>query len=437
MRPAGDANRFISNLRFVRIVCGSRELGNFFARSKPALPMGRAGGFTVRLQKTRAAAHFACRGERCFGSHAGCHFFFVIESPLPAWPRFPLRGSARSVRPRSVPHLWRGAGFSVPGIGYTENMGEFSNPHDRLIRSLFQEAEQAASFFRATLPAGVVQLLNLKQLKILPGTYISEDLRESQSDLLLEIPLRSGESANIYVLFEHKSYVDPGVFVQLLGYLAEIHKRQFADTGRLSVVIPFVFYHGEKSWNLGRCFGDRFSLNAEERRVFAEYIADFQIALFELNDANLDVIIRDAALRAVLGVMKNIREPDFLERLVPLLRGIAESRDPSKKLALLRTLLIYIMNTREQESTEEIKRALIAARIPEQEETMATIADRLREEGKAEGKAEGRTEGEAEGARKAKLETAKAMLAECIPIETVLRVTGLDRETLEGAPPAG
>ena len=324
-------------------------------------------------------------------------------------------------------------------------MGEFSNPHDRLIRSLFQEAEQAASFFRATLPATVVDLLDLDQLNLLPGTFISEELRESRSDLLIEVPLRSGERANIYVLFEHKSYVDPGVFVQFLGYLAEIHKRQFADTGRLSVVIPFVFYHGDRTWNPGRSFGDGFDLSARERRVFSEYIADFQIARFELNDANLDALIRDAALRAVLGVMQNIREPDFLERLVPLLRGLAESRDPSKKLALLRTLLIYIMNTREQESTEEIKRALIAARIRDNEETMATIADRLREEGlnqglergRAEGEIEGIRKGEAEGARKAKLETAKEMLAEGIAIETVLRVTGLDRESLEGAPPAG
>ena len=237
------------------------------------------------------------------------------------------------VRPRCVPHIWRGAELPVPGIGYNEIMAQFSNPHDRLIRGLFQETEQAASFLRATLPADVVQLLDLEQLQILPGTFISEELRESRSDLLLQLPLCSGERANIYVLFEHKSYVDPGVFVQLLGYLAEIHKRQFADTGRLSVVIPFVFYHGEKSWNLGRSFGASFHLSAKEHRVFSEYIADFQIALFELNDANLDTMIRDAILRAVLGVMKEIRSPDFPERLVPLLRGLAESRDPSKKLA--------------------------------------------------------------------------------------------------------
>ena len=86
------------------------------------------------------------------------------------------------------------------------------------------------------------------------------------------------------------------------------------------------------------------------------------------------------------------------------------------------------MNTREQESTEEIQRALIAARIPDNEETMATIADRLREEGLNQGLERGR----AEGARKAKLETAKAMLARGMDMETVLEITGLDRKSLEG-----
>ena len=54
-----------------------------------------------------------------------------------------------------------------------------------------------------------------------------------------------------------------------------------------------------------------------------------------------------------------------------------------------------------------------------------------------EGMSKGRAEGEAEGARKAKVETAKAMIAEGIPVEQVLRITGLDRESLEGAPEVG
>ena len=63
------------------------------------------------------------------------------------------------------------------------------------------------------------------------------------------------------------------------------------------------------------------------------------------------------------------------------------------------------------------------------------------EEGKAKGRVEGReqgkAEGQAEGARQAKLETARAMLARGMDMETVLEITGLDQESLEGAPPAG
>lgn len=56
---------------------------------------------------------------------------------------------------------------------------------------------------------------------------------------------------------------------------------------------------------------------------------------------------------------------------------------------------------------------------------MATIADQLREQGKAEGRTE------------ARIETARAMLARGMDMETVLEITGLDRESLEGAPEAG
>ena len=53
-----------------------------------------------------------------------------------------------------------------------------------------------------------------------------------------------------------------------------------------------------------------------------------------------------------------------------------------------------------------------------------------REEGRTEGREEGRTEGLAEGKRSKALETARAMLADGIPQETVLRYTGLTLEDL-------
>ncbi|EKO85694.1 transposase, YhgA-like domain protein [Leptospira interrogans serovar Grippotyphosa str. Andaman] len=48
--------------------------------------------------------------------------------------------------------------------------------------------------------------------------------------------------------------MDEAVFSQLLGYISAIYKSQFKTDKRYSVVIPFVFYHGERTWTLGNSF---------------------------------------------------------------------------------------------------------------------------------------------------------------------------------------
>ena len=103
-----------------------------------------------------------------------------------------------------------------------------ANPHDRFFKQLMAQPDAASDFMRAFLPEDVVELMDLATLEQTAQSFVDEALRVHHSDLLFQVKLRSKAPAFVYVLFEHKSYVDPGVFVQLLGYLAEIHKRQFA-----------------------------------------------------------------------------------------------------------------------------------------------------------------------------------------------------------------
>ena len=80
-------------------------------------------------------------------------------------------------------------------------------------------------------------------------------------------------------------------------------------------MIPFVFYHGE-ILEIGPQFWR--SLQSEWRGAagVAEYIADFQSALFELNDANLDAIMRDAALRTLIEYIMNTASKNRPRKLI-------------------------------------------------------------------------------------------------------------------------
>ncbi len=293
-------------------------------------------------------------------------------------------------------------------------MPELHSPHDALIRSMFREKEEAISFFKSTLSEKVIPLLVWEDLKLSNSSYVSPNLKQSHSDLLFQIPLHSGEDISIYILFEHKSYLDTGIYIQLLGYLAEIYRDQIRNKKNLSVVIPFVFYHGEKKWNLGNRFADQFRSSDNTLEEFCQFIPDFQIDLFDLSNINLEKRIESIALKVLLGILQKIRwnDADFYRDL----RGIFDLLDgllnESKRVEILRILLIYISSVRET-NPEKIQEAIIQSKLIRYGGEVMTMAEQLRREGK--------------------LEDVRNMLKEKIAIEIILRVTGFTKEDLQEA----
>nr|WP_002162130.1 Rpn family recombination-promoting nuclease/putative transposase [Leptospira interrogans] len=291
-----------------------------------------------------------------------------------------------------------------------------TNPHDRLIRETLQDKEDAISFFKNSLPEKVIELLDLKRLELTQSSFISENLKEEQTDLLFQIPLKSGKKANVYLLFEHKSYLDEAVFSQLLGYISAIYKSQFKTDKRYSVVIPFVFYHGERSWTLGNSFQDRFILSKNEEEVFKKYIPDFELELFDLSKVDLNRL-ESITLRVILGVVQKIWEGDasflgYLGGVFELLTGL---KNESKRVEIFQKLFLYIFNVRELKPTE-ITNLLSHSRYNREYEDLAmTTAEKLKKEGEIKGK----------------IETARNMLLNGASLEFVLKVTGFTEQELK------
>ncbi|WP_235595584.1 Rpn family recombination-promoting nuclease/putative transposase, partial [Leptospira noguchii] len=227
-----------------------------------------------------------------------------------------------------------------------------TNPHDRLIRETLQNKEDAISFFKNSLPEKVIELLDLNGLELTQSSFISENLKEEQTDLLFQIPLKSGKKANIYLLFEHKSYLDDSIFSQLLGYISAIYKSQYRVDKKYSVVIPFVFYHGERTWTLGNSFQNRFVLSKNEE-VFKKYIPDFELELFDLSKVDLSRL-ESITLRVILGVVQKIWEGDtsFLSHLGEIFELLTGLKNESKRVEIFQKLFLYIFNVRELEPTE-------------------------------------------------------------------------------------
>ncbi|UOG32821.1 Rpn family recombination-promoting nuclease/putative transposase (plasmid) [Leptospira noguchii] len=291
-----------------------------------------------------------------------------------------------------------------------------TNPHDRLIRETLQDKEDAISFFKNSLPEKVIELLDLNRLELTQSSFISENLKEEQTDLLFQIPLKSGKKANVYLLFEHKSYLDDSIFSQLLGYISAIYKSQYKVDKKYSVVIPFVFYHGERSWTLGNSFQNRFILSKNEEEVFKKYIPDFELELFDLSKVDLSKL-ESITLRVILGVVQKIWEGDtsFLSHLGEVFELLTGLKNESKRVEIFQKLFLYIFNVRELEPTE-ITSLLSHSKISrDYEDLIMTTAEKLRKEGEIKGL----------------IKTARNMLLKGASLEFILSVTGLTEQELK------
>ena len=109
-------------------------------------------------------------------------------------------------------------------------MADIHQPHDRLFRAVFSDADEAASLLQAALPDTIRLSFDWTTLTLVEGTFVDKDLHESQSDLLYQVEYTgTGQPVSMYVLFEHQSSPDPWLRLRLLRYCCRIWEADRRD----------------------------------------------------------------------------------------------------------------------------------------------------------------------------------------------------------------
>lgn len=104
-------------------------------------------------------------------------------------------------------------------------------PHDKLFKGTFGDPANAAGFLRWELPHAITAAIDWERLRLEPGSYIDEEYRQTESDLLFSAPIGATECM-LYVLFEHQTAPDPDIALRLLGYQLRIWARWRQKTPR-------------------------------------------------------------------------------------------------------------------------------------------------------------------------------------------------------------
>lgn len=121
-------------------------------------------------------------------------------------------------------------------------------PHDHFFRAAMSRQEVAKAFFETHLPAHILKRVDLTTLSLCKESFIDEKLKEVISDLLFSVNFNQGVGY-LYLLIEHRSTPWRWLPLKMLQYLISALEDHRKKTGskHLPVIVPLVFYHGEKT----------------------------------------------------------------------------------------------------------------------------------------------------------------------------------------------
>ena len=173
----------------------------------------------------------------------------------------------------------------------------------------------------------------------MPGSFVDEALRRSETDVLFEARHETGPPVYVYVLVEHQSTVDFWLRLRLLRYQVRIWERERAQRPRTRTVSPIVsvvLHHGPRPWRTSPRFED----------LYNEAVRDlpgacrFSHVLVELHRMRLEDARGDAygrAMEMLLSDHGRTQAARLAQLLPPLLSAIrATPGGPYKVVTLVR-----------------------------------------------------------------------------------------------------
>jgi predicted transposase YdaD len=201
--------------------------------------------------------------------------------------------------------------------------------------------------------------------------------------------MTDGSQGFIYVLFEHKSYYDRFVHLQLLEYMVKIwrlHIKQHEEKPvRLPIVIPLLVCHARQEWpeNTERLS----SLLSGPVEGLAGYIPDFAFELYDLHRYSDDQIKGTIMSRVILLLFKHIRDPDLRQKLPGILALMQKLMEKETGLQYLEVVFRYLASARDEDelSVDQIKVIVEKAISKDMGGFVMTLAEKLKNEGKLEG----------------------------------------------------
>ncbi|QTF07994.1 Rpn family recombination-promoting nuclease/putative transposase [Brenneria izadpanahii] len=301
-------------------------------------------------------------------------------------------------------------------------------PHDAIFKQFLGNIDIARDFLAIHLPPEIREHCDFTTLQLESASFVDEELRSRVSDMLYSCHTSQGKGY-IYCVVEHQSTPDRLMAFRLLRCtLAAMQQHLSQGNKTLPLVVPLLFYHGERSpypYSLNWLDGFTDPLLAQQVYTTAFPLLDLTVT----SDEEIKTHRRVALLELVL---KHIRTRDMLElaRDIGLLMELW-----ALPLTPQRALMFYILKAGQTSDYRAFLDGVTEPLTGEREENMESIANQLKregfEKGLQQGIGQGMEQGLEQGMRASALRIARQMLKNGIPSQQVQQMTDLSNDDMQ------
>jgi predicted transposase/invertase (TIGR01784 family) len=207
-------------------------------------------------------------------------------------------------------------------------------PHDNIYKNLFSHPQMVEDLLRGFVQQDWVNELDFSTLEKVPGSYVSEDLRNREDDLVWRVKSQR-KWIYIYLLLEFQSSEDKFMAVRILVYLGLLYqdliKRNELEHGKLPPILPVVLYNGIPRWQAATEISDLIHPAPEG---LAEFCPQLRYLLLDERSYSHNDLSSLKNLVAALFRLENHRTPhDIIQVMDCLVEWLAEPQQVSLRRA--------------------------------------------------------------------------------------------------------